>query len=256
MSRRRATRPLMRYSLWPERYNRRPTTTSPGLACTAGLSAVRLRRPGLRPADASAPSALSVASAASFSRAPPAVSSSSLEQNPSDGEAASAAFSADWAAPSIMNRAASASSGSSRVIITSERPMGGRLAVPLKMQSDMRSARRDLWLCSPRTQEMASTTLDLPQPLGPTMHVVPLPLNVIAVRSQNDLKPIRSTLRSLSKCASPGLYDIIRRNMRPAQAETKILSSSGGGNARQKQWQVPSQWPSRLALRKAVRGET
>src|SRR5712692_7695495 len=244
MSRRRATRPLMRYSLWPERYKRRPTTTSPGLACTAGLSAVRLRRSGLRPADASAPSAPSVVS--SFSR----------EENPSDGEAASAGFSADWAAPSIMNRAASASSGSSSVIITSERPMGGRLAVPLKMQSDMRSARRDLWLCSPRTQEMASTTLDLPQPLGPTMHVVPLPLNVIAVRSQNDLKPIRSTLRSLSKCASPGLYDIIRRNMRPAQAETKILSSSGGGNARQKEWQVPSQWPSRLALRKAVRGET
>src|SRR5712691_2893188 len=157
---------------------------------------------------------------------------------------------------SITKRAASASSGSSMVIVTSASPRGGRLVVPLKMQSAMRSARSDLWLCSPRTQEMASTTLDLPQPLGPTMHVVPLPLNVIAVRSQNDLKPIRSTLRSLSKCASPGLYDIIRRNLRPAQAETKILSSSGGGNARQKEWQVPSQWPSRLALRKAVRRET
>src|SRR5260370_39396807 len=233
MSRRRATRPLMRYSLWPERYKRRPTTTSPGLACTAGLSAVRLRRHGLSPEDASAPSALSVASAASFSGAPSAVSSFSLEENPSAAEAASARFSADCAAPSIMNRAASASSGSSSVIITSERPMGGRLAVPLKMQSDMRSARRDLWLCSPRTQEMASTTLDLPQPLGPTMHVVPLPLNVSAVRSQNALKPIRSTLRSLSKGASPGLYDIIRRNMRPAQQETKILASSEAGTAEQ-----------------------
>src|SRR5260370_42317635 len=97
---------------------------------------------------------------------------------------------------------------------------------------------------------MASTTLDWPQALGPTMHVVPLPLNVIAVRSQNDLKPIRSTLRSLSKCASPGLYDIIRRHMRPAQAETKILSSSGGGNARQKEWQGPRQRARRLAVRK------
>src|SRR6266581_575066 len=87
MSRRRATRPLMRYSLWPERYKRRPTTTSPGLACTAGLSAVRLRRPGLRPADASAPSALSVASAASLSGAPSAVSSFSREENPSHGRA-------------------------------------------------------------------------------------------------------------------------------------------------------------------------
>ena len=31
MSRRRAVRPLIRYSLWPERYRRRPITTSPGL---------------------------------------------------------------------------------------------------------------------------------------------------------------------------------------------------------------------------------
>lgn len=35
--------------------------------------------------------------------------------------------------------------------------------------------------------EMASTTLDLPQPLGPTMQVVPEPLKVTMVRSQNDL---------------------------------------------------------------------
>src|SRR5712691_7763506 len=100
---------------------------------------------------------------------------------------------------SITKRAASASSGSSMVIVTSASPRGGRLVVPLKMQSAMRSARSDLWLCSPRTQEMASTTLDLPQPLGPTMHVVPEPLNVTTVRSQNDLKPTISTFRSFSK---------------------------------------------------------
>ena len=35
------------------------------------------------------------------------------------------------------------------------------------MQSAMRSARSDLWLCSPSTQEMASTIFDLPQPFGP-----------------------------------------------------------------------------------------
>src|SRR5262249_24584797 len=93
---------------------------------------------------------------------------------------------------------ASASSGSTRVSVTSESPMGGRFAVPLKMQSDMRPARSILWLCSPRTQEMASTTLDLPHPLGPTMQVIPLPLNVIGVFSQNDLKPSSSTFRSFS----------------------------------------------------------
>ena len=83
--------------------------------------------------------------------------------------------------------------------MTSASPIGGRLAVPLKMQSDIRSARSDLWLCSPRTQEMASTILDLPQPLGPMMQVSPLPLKVMCVFSQNDLNPTSSTLRSLSK---------------------------------------------------------
>jgi hypothetical protein len=83
-------------------------------------------------------------------------------------------------------------------------PMGGRLAVPLKMQSDMRSARSILWLCSPSTHEIASTTLDLPHPFGPTMHVIPLPLNVIGVLSQNDLKPRSSTLRSFSTRPSHG----------------------------------------------------
>src|ERR1700704_4019241 len=92
------------------------------------------------------------------------------------------------------------------VMVTSARPSGGRLTVPLKMQSAMRSARSDLWLCSPRTQEMASTTLDLPQPFGPTMHVVPDPLNVTTVRSQNDLKPTISTFRNLSKVSSLGLH--------------------------------------------------
>src|SRR5207249_8004769 len=84
-------------------------------------------------------------------------------------------------------------------MVTSARPMGGRFTVPLKMQSLMRPARSDLWLCSPNTQLMASTTFDLPHPFGPTMHVVPVPLNVTTVRSQNDLNPVISTLRSFSK---------------------------------------------------------
>ena len=107
-------------------------------------------------------------------------------------------FSAASSAAST-NRAASASSGSSIVMVTSAMPSGGRLVVPLKMQSDMRSARRDLWLCSPSTQLMASTTLDFPQPFGPTMQVLPTPLNVTTVRSQKDLNPTISTFRSLSK---------------------------------------------------------
>src|SRR6266403_4105577 len=103
------------------------------------------------------------------------------------------------APPLRTNSAASTTSGSTSVSVTSDSPIGGRFAVPLKMQSDMRSARSDLWLCSPRTQEIASTILDFPQPLGPIMHVRPLPLKVICVFSQNDLKPTNSTLRSFSK---------------------------------------------------------
>src|SRR3984893_7040656 len=111
--------------------------------------------------------------------------------------------------PSRTNFAASTTSGSSSVSVTSDSPIGGRFAVPLKMQSDIRSARSNLWLCSPRTQEIASTMLDLPQPLGPMMQVSPLPLKVIWVFSQNDLKPTNSTLRSLSKISplwSPPAY--------------------------------------------------
>src|SRR6202165_3740626 len=113
------------------------------------------------------------------------------------------------ALPSSTNFAASTTSGSTSVSVTSENPIGGRFSVAFKMQSDIRSARRDLWLCSPRTQEMASTILDLPQPLGPMMQVSPLPLKVIWVFSQNDLKPTNSTLRSLSKISplwSPPAY--------------------------------------------------
>src|SRR5437899_3976603 len=133
------------------------------------------------------------------------------------------------AALSITKRAASASSGSSMVIVTSASPRGGRLVVPLKMQSAMRSARSDLWLCSPRTQEMASTTLDLPQPLGPTMQVVPDPLKVTTVRSQNDLKPTISTFRSFSKM-SPLVVNY------STAASTKLENKSITAKASHPQW--------------------
>src|SRR5215472_7002657 len=120
-------------------------------------------------------------------------------------------------------------------------PIGGRLAVPLKMQSDMRSARSILWLCSPRTQEMASTTLDLPQPLGPTMQVIPVPLKVIGVFSQKDLKPSNSTFRSLSTRYLANLA------LSASSAEDASSKNSFRRLERQKLWRVYSQWPSRLA---------
>ena len=56
---------------------------------------------------------------------------------------------------------------------TSARPSGGRPEVPAKMTSSILPPRSVLAPCSPITQASASTTLDLPEPLGPTTQVTP-----------------------------------------------------------------------------------
>ncbi len=71
---------------------------------------------------------------------------------------------------------------------TSAKPAGPRLSEPAKMTSSMARPRRCLADCSPMAQRMASTMLDLPQPLGPTTAVMGSG-NVKTVRSTNDLKP-------------------------------------------------------------------
>src|SRR5512146_1685394 len=76
-------------------------------------------------------------------------------------------------------------------------PSGLRTSVPLKITSSIFSLRRVLVLCSPRTQRMASTTLLLPLPFGPTMAVTPLGNSMRA--SANDLNPnISSDLRYMN----------------------------------------------------------
>src|SRR6266852_6328623 len=184
-------------------------TTSPGFMARNGLSACfffRLNLPPGSAGDKAEPSAAASCVSGGCAGSSERISVVSDKPEVSLFSVASAAESVaeSDAALSITKRAASASSGSSMVMVTSASPSGGRFVVPLKMQSAMRSARSDLWLCSPRTQEMASTTLDLPQPFGPTMQVVPDPLNVTTVRSQNDLKPTISTFRSFSKMSPFG----------------------------------------------------
>ena len=61
----------------------------------------------------------------------------------------------------------SAPSVLSMVRVTSARPSGARPAVPAKMTSSILPPRSALAPCSPSTQAMASTTLDLPEPFGP-----------------------------------------------------------------------------------------
>ena len=74
---------------------------------------------------------------------------------------------------------------------TSADAVGFRASLPLKSTSSIRSPRRLLALCSPITHVMASATLLLPQPFGPTMAVTPLS-KASSERSENDLNPLIS----------------------------------------------------------------
>ena len=79
-------------------------------------------------------------------------------------------------------------STSPKVRLTSAMPIAFRPSVPLKMTSAISPPRSALADCSPKTQRMASETLDLPQPFGPTMAVTP-GWKFSDVLSANDLKP-------------------------------------------------------------------
>ena len=79
------------------------------------------------------------------------------------------------------------------VSCTSARPSGGRPDVPAKMTSSILPPRRLLAPCSPITHASASTTLDLPDPLGPTMQVMP-GSSCSVVEDAKDLNPLRVRL--------------------------------------------------------------
>src|SRR6202046_3354084 len=84
----------------------------------------------------------------------------------------------------------SAPSVLSMVRTTSARPSGAREVVPAKTTSSILPPRRLFTPCPPITQESASTTLDLPEPLGPTTQVMPGSRRRV-VAEANDLKPRR-----------------------------------------------------------------
>ena len=86
------------------------------------------------------------------------------------------------------NSIGSAPSELSMVRVTSARPSGGRSAVPAKMTSSIFPPRSAFAPCSPSTQAIASTTLDLPEPLGPTTAVMPGSKRSV-VADAKDLKP-------------------------------------------------------------------
>src|SRR5213595_2770369 len=86
----------------------------------------------------------------------------------------------------------SSSAQSVKVRETSAKPTGLRVSTPLKMTSAISSPRSDLADCSPSAQRTASSTLDFPQPFGPTIAVTPS-WKLKTVLSANDLKPKSSS---------------------------------------------------------------
>ena len=87
----------------------------------------------------------------------------------------------------------SAPSELSIVSDTSARPRGARPEVPAKITSSIFPPRRDLAPCSPITQVRASTTLDFPEPFGPTTQVIPGSRRRVVAEAK-DLKPLRVML--------------------------------------------------------------
>src|SRR4030095_9381262 len=81
----------------------------------------------------------------------------------------------------------------SNVSETSARPEAERVLEPLNTKLSRFSLRRWLIFCSPITQRILSTMLDLPQPLGPTMPVM-FSSKFTRVLSAKLLKPLISRL--------------------------------------------------------------
>ena len=84
--------------------------------------------------------------------------------------------------------------------LTSAVPAGFLLLLPLNITSAIWSLRRLFTRCSPRTHLTASTTLLLPQPLGPTIAVIgeSKTNSVLSAKLLNPLRAIFSSLISFS----------------------------------------------------------
>src|SRR6516164_7936587 len=99
----------------------------------------------------------------------------------------------------------SALSELSIVTVTSARPNGARDDVPAKMTSSILPPRSVLAPCSPITQDNASTTLLLPDPLGPTTQVMPGSKRRV-VGEAKDLKPFSVRLLRCTRCQTSPVF--------------------------------------------------
>src|SRR5262249_38809287 len=110
----------------------------------------------------------------------------------------------------------------SNVMVTSAMPRLRRDDEPLKITSVISPPRRLRALCSPSTQRTASTMLLLPEPLGPTMPVLPAAKSNV-VLSAKDLKPVSSSRLSILATRNNG-----NRGARaPRLAKLRMLARLG-----------------------------
>src|SRR5580693_978396 len=114
---------------------------------------------------------------------------------------------------------------------TSARPSGGRPAVPANTTSSILPPRSGLTPCSPMTQENASTTLDLPDPLGPTTQVIPRS-NRSVVAEANDLNPRRVSAFRYTWQLSSSSGRPVRASVRAAAPAVFPLPGSAADPAR------------------------
>src|ERR1700722_5454991 len=97
------------------------------------------------------------------------------------------------------------------------------------MRSSALLPRNRVGACSPSTQRIASTTFDLPQPLGPTTAVAPA-LKLITVASRKDLKPTNSRLLRRIQASPPPPHHLIE-HIPSAPKRVNIYASEFGSIA-------------------------
>src|SRR5439155_15299458 len=116
----------------------------------------------------------------------------------------------------------------SMTILTSAIPSAGRAGVPAKITSLICGPRRARGPCSPSTQAMASTTFDLPDPLGPTITLMP-GRNSSVVLSPKDLNP--RSVSDLRNTVGPRCYPGTAADpgKRSPKNYSAVIPAPGGG---------------------------